>query len=534
MKCFMILLTTFGIISNIYSQSTLLWSADFPAGMNNYYSGTPGIHVIADTIRVMGRITTAGGQRLAIVNYDFSGDTLSTKIYGNDLVLNNSIVDYKFDTSNNIYILQDEKLDFFKSKLVLQKYSPDGELIWAQQVQSAADTSYVPLKLALANDTCIFVTTLKQFNYPELGDDVIMTENLSYLYAFHSQGNLLWQREFDPENEIWYADKIFIHNNTAYFFERNFPSTKIWLIKVDINNNLSIIENTSIPFGVSRIYLTADNHLLLFSGIKYMFSKVTLDGKVLWTKDYGTNLPHNVSGDEVISVIQDTDGNIYVTGRHYGQNYGTSTYTNADILTIKYSKTGNLIWQNRYEYGVNNGDIGRTIRLKNGQIYVGGKSQRLGVSSDIDYVVLKIDATHGNTTGIYRYNGPANGNDMVSSLHIMDNGNVVLTGLSYNYSQYDWTTQFLSDIVLSAPTLNTEFNASIFPNPVSIGGILTLSGDYFNSYQIVSTSGQIIQQEKFEQTNNSYHIHTGNLKAGMYIIQIETNLGKVSRKLIVR
>ncbi|MBK8875713.1 MAG: hypothetical protein IPN13_18095 [Bacteroidetes bacterium] len=51
-------------------------------------------------------------------------------------------------------------------------------------------------------------------------------------------------------------------------------------------------------------------------------------------------------------------------------NYGTPSYTNADILTLKYNSNGNLIWQSRYEYGINNADIGNVIILKNGQIYV--------------------------------------------------------------------------------------------------------------------------------------------------------------------
>ena len=207
MKRLILILTLIGIMTNTYSQSTLLWSKDFTTGLNNYYSDYPSIQTVDDTIKVIGRKNTANGQRLLIVKYDLIGDTISTKTYGNDSVANNTIIDYKFDTLNHVYILSKEQLGFYKSKIVLQKYSLDGNLIWVEQVQSPADTSYTPRSLGLANDTCIFISAYKEYDYPEPGDDVIFTTTLSQLYAFNSNGNQLWQREFNPnfQNKFKYA-----------------------------------------------------------------------------------------------------------------------------------------------------------------------------------------------------------------------------------------------------------------------------------------------------------------------------------------
>ncbi|MCO5258263.1 MAG: hypothetical protein M9926_16075, partial [Lentimicrobium sp.] len=197
-------------------------------------------------------------------------------------------------------------------------------------------------------------------------------------------------------------------------------------------------------------------------------------------------------GDEIKATIQDSSGNIYITGRHYGDEYGTSNYSNADILTVKYDNSGNLIWQNRYEYGINNADIGNTIVLKNGQIYVGGNSQRLGQGTDYDYVVLKIDSATGVSTGIYRYNGLANGDDAISSLFIFDNGNVALTGLSFFNSNFDWTTQLLSDVVLSVQNISSENNFQVYPNPTKSGEVITILGQGIISYSIISSIGQVV------------------------------------------
>lgn len=511
-------------MTNTYSQSTFLWSKDFTTGLNNYYSEYPSIQTTADTIKVIGRKNTANGQRLLIVKYDLLGDTISTKTFGSDSVFNNSIIDYKFDTTNHVYILHKEQLGFYKSKIVIQKYSLDGTLIWVEQIQNPADTSYSPRSLGLANDTCLCITAYKEYDYPASG-----TTTLAQLYAYNSNGNQLWQREFNPNTEInWFAYDIFIHNNDILLF-----GSAGKLVKVDINNNLIFNGNTGILNGINDVQTTPDNNLLITAWTRYRISKVNLSGSLIWTQQFGTNLPSNVSGDEMKATIQDSAGNIYITGRHYGLNYGTPSYTNADILTLKYNSNGSLIWQNRYEYGVNNADIGNTIILKNGQVYVGGNSERLGVGTGYDYVILKIDSASGLSTGVYRYDGLANGDDAVSSLYVFDNGNVALTGLSYINSQYDWTTQLLSDVVLSVHNFTAENNFQVYPNPTARGEVLTIVGNGIKSYSIISAVGQIVQQGTLE-TNNSHSMQIDNVTTGMYLLYLKTDNGIMTRKLIVK
>ena len=377
------------------------------------------------------------------------------------------------------------------------------------------------------------MTAYKEYDYPEPGDDVIITISLSQLYAFNSNGSQLWQRDFNPNTEInWFVYSIFVHNNTAFLFANN-TSYVNRLVKVDINNNQTINVNTGIQNGVNDVQLSPDNNLIIASRLGYKISKVNLSGSLIWTQLYATNLPSNVSGDEITSFIQDSSGSIYLTGRHYGLNYGTPSYTNADILTIKYDSNGNLIWQNRYQYGVDNADIGNAIKLKNGQIYIAGQSQRLGVATDYDYVILKIDSATGLSTGVYRYNGLANGDDAVYALSIFDNGNVALTGLSYINSQYGWTTQLLSDVTLSVQNINLKNNFQVFPNPTSSGESLTILGKGIKSYSIISSIGKVVQQAALG-INDLNTIQLDNISAGLYLLYLNTDNEITTRKIIVR
>jgi hypothetical protein len=533
MKKLIFVLTLAGILTNVYSQSTLLWSENFTTGLSNYYSECPTIEIDSDTIQVIGRKNTTNGQRLLIVKYDLNGDTISTKIFGNDSVFNNTLIDFKFDSTDNVYLLQREKLGFYKSKIVLQKYSLDGNLIWAEQIQNPADTSYTPFSLGLLNDTCLFITLYKEYDYPKPGDDVINTTTLSNLFAYNSNGNLLWKREFNPTTEIsWFAYGIFVYNNNAFLFANN-ASYINCLIKLDLYNNLTINTSTGIQNGINDVQLTKDNNLLITAWTKYRISKTNLNGTVLWTKYYDTNLPSNVSGDEIKSTIQDTNGNIYVTGRHYGDEYGTSNYTNADILTLKYKSDGNLIWQNRYEFEINNADIGNFITIKNGYVYVGGESQSLGIGTDYDFVVLKIDSATGVSKGVYRYNGDEKGNDAISSLKVFDNGKVALTGLSYNNINYDWTTQFLSDVVLSVQTFDISDNIEIYPNPILREGVLTIKGGNFKAYSLVSSIGQVVQSGILSNSTSQV-IKLDNINAGMFLFYLKSDKEVIIRKIVVK
>ncbi len=525
MKILILILAMIGIITNTYSQSTLIWSEDFTTGLSNYYSEYPTIKTESDTIKVIGRKNTTTGQRLLIVKYNINGDTISTQTYGNDSVFNNTLIDYKFDSFNHIYLLQKEQLETYKSKIVLQKYAMDGTLIWAEQISNPADTSYRPRSLEIANDTCFFVTAYKEYDYFEPYNTV----TLSYLYLFNLNGNQVWQREFDPDTEIsWFAYDIFVHNNTAYLFGSGHR-----LVKVDLSSNVTVNLNTGLENGVNNVQLTSDTTLLITAWGKYRISETNLNGTVLWTEYYGTNLPSNHSGDEIKATIQDPEGNIYITGRHYGDEYGTSNYTNADILTVKYDNTGNLIWENRYEYGINNGDIANYITLKNGNAYVGGHSQRLGVGTDSDYLVLKIDSTTGVLNGIYRYNGAENGDDAIYSLYVFENNSLALTGLSYINGHYNWTTQLLSDVVLSIPSFSFDSNVEVFPNPIYEGDLLSIKGNGLVEYSIVSAIGQIVQEGKL-YGNELNTIQIYNVNTGIYLLQLKTDKQTLTRKIIVK
>jgi uncharacterized delta-60 repeat protein len=124
-------------------------------------------------------------------------------------------------------------------------------------------------------------------------------------------------------------------------------------------------------------------------------------------------------GDEMpLDIALDSENNVYVTGFSYGSE------TNNDFATIKYDNNGNQLWVHRYNGLGNGSDIAYGIATDSaGNVYVTGVS--LGSGTDYDYATIKYSSSGealwnladqagvpaGANSIAARYNGPGNGFD---------------------------------------------------------------------------------------------------------------------------
>ena len=444
------LLALMAVAGMTKAQSDLLWSEDYQVGNVNYISSTPvvrGIEDVKDYVEVTGVTLNNGEIQLEMVTYDIYGTIVSTKSIGTHSSYEKTIVDYQMDGSENVYILCNERLEFYKSRVVLQKFTSDGDLVWEETIQNEADTSFMAQHLVLASDGRLVLASYREYDYPAPGDDYIVTVTIPQLYCYDADGNLLWQRDFDANDANPFLYDVFAMDGTLLLFGANRHLTKL-----DLDNNLIFEGAACDTRGFSNVQSTPDHHLLVTATMAYKVSKIDSEGNLVWAHDYGTNLPSNVSGDEIRAMVQDEEGNIYVTGRHFGSNYGMPNHTNNDILTLKYSPDGQLLWENRYAFGGNNADIGNALFVRNGHVYVGGQSQRLGAGHGYDYIVLKLDAATGEMTGCYRHDRDDR-DDAISSVYVFDDGRVAVTGRSGVQPEYVWTTQLFEDITMYYPLI---------------------------------------------------------------------------------
>jgi len=169
-----------------------------------------------------------------------------------------------------------------------------------------------------------------------------------------------------------------------------------------------------------------------FSGHNADFSRslpksISTDStQVEWINQYNSELIP--SSDIATGIAQDIAGNIYVTGQSIGIN------TSLDFLTIKYTSSGEKVWEARYDGPDHKDDSPVDIGVDSeGNIYVTGTSVQEGVPGTSDYVTLKYDQT-GALQWAVRYDGPDQANDKAVALTLDSLGNIYVTGSSY-YSE---------------------------------------------------------------------------------------------------
>ena len=154
-------------------------------------------------------------------------------------------------------------------------------------------------------------------------------------------------------------------------------------------------------------------------------------GARLWAQRY--NGPAN-GGDEAGSVAVSPGGTrVLVTGGSQGSGSGQ------DYATVAYSAaTGARLWAQRYNGPANRDDHAFSVAVSPGgtRVFVTGTSQ--GSGSHKDYATLAYSAATGTRLWVRRYNGPANGDDDVSSLAVSPGGTrVFVTGTSQGSGSHE-------------------------------------------------------------------------------------------------
>lgn len=216
------------------------------------------------------------------------------------------------------------------------------------------------------------------------------------------------------------------------------------------------------------------------SGRDYTTIKYNSAGDTLWLRRYDG--PGN-GNDVAVALKVDTPGNVYTTG------YSTGAGTGFDFATIKRNSLGDTLWVRRYNGPGFGDDSAKAVVVDNGgNVYVTGSS--VGSGTGYDYTTIKYNST-GDTLWLRRYNGVGNGADLAQSLALDFQGNVYLTGFSWNGSSYDYLTikyNSMGDTVWTK-SFNGTGNGEDVALAVSVDKLLNL---YVSGYSWNGTSNDYV------------------------------------------
>lgn len=151
--------------------------------------------------------------------------------------------------------------------------------------------------------------------------------------------------------------------------------------------------------------------------------KYGVQGDTLWTWYYDGGAK---ADDEVLDMILDNAGNVYLTGTSEDNSNGI-----ADCFTAKISTSGVQQWVTRYPSPANAESIGNGIAVDNsGNVYVCGMIDPLSASSD--WMVVKYNGTTGVQLWADIYNAPANFSEEALDIAISPSGNPAACGYAYS------------------------------------------------------------------------------------------------------
>lgn len=157
--------------------------------------------------------------------------------------------------------------------------------------------------------------------------------------------------------------------------------------------------------------------------------KYSPQGTLLWAQRYDGPAHGYDSTSFGLSLGLDASGNVFAGG------YSAGVGTGYDSIVLKYTPAGVLAWEARYDGPTSGGDYCYGLEVDSaGNVCVTGETPDAGGAPD--YLALKYD-TNGNLLWQRQVDGPAHGADYVFSLETGPSNEVVITGFSDGVGTHD-------------------------------------------------------------------------------------------------
>src|SRR4030067_877100 len=338
------------------------------------------------------------------------------------------------DDSGNVYVtgrsLGSGSLDNFATL----KYNSNGDTLWTRSYNGLGNGIDVATSIAVDSSGNVYAT-----GYTNNGSSDDFT---TIMYS--STGDTVWVRNYNgPGNGLDQAHALAIDNNGNVYvtgYSRGVGSGRDYTtIKYNSVGDTLWVRRYDGPGNGNDIAvaLKVDNVGNVYTtgystgvgtGFDYATVKRNSLGDTLWVRRY--NGP-GFGDDSAKAIVIDSSGDVYVTGSSVG------SWTGYDYTTIKYNSIGDTLWLRLYNGAGNGADLAQALALDfQGNLYVTGYSWN---GSSYDYLTIKYNSI-GDTVWPRSYNGTGNGDDIAQAISVDKFLNLYLTGYSWNGGSYDYVT----------------------------------------------------------------------------------------------
>jgi len=290
-----------------------------------------------------------------MIKYSFEGDSILSIVYSLQPDVRDEFNSLALDTNSDLYLTGLTTINDYYKKMIFQKYSNTGQLIWSK------DFNFKSRGLMVLLDTD---------DNPTLAYDNWEGPNYAHLVinGFNSTGDSLWSVIFRDDTSA-YGIAGMVRDNDNYLYVgvlqlQIINSQHIFHSYVACIKDGSMIWNRPVGGGrIRNIILDKENNIIVCtqyeSGV-YKINSVT--GEIIWEK----NINNSTNFIQYLYDLDiDENNNVLLAGNNSNND--------ADIQILKLSSTGDEIWFKEYDSQMN--DIPRTIAVDaEDNIYVAGNS----------------------------------------------------------------------------------------------------------------------------------------------------------------
>jgi len=339
------------------------------------------------------------------------------------------------DPSGNILVAGTiYDIDFPYENIFVAKYDAQGEQIWLQTFSSQDTMSNEPNTICTDDQGNAYITFMRH-NAPQTFWSIAV-QKYSATNGTIQWTSELSEAQFNGFEWQVKPKYMSIDNNYLYVagtkFETGVSGSEILTMKLDFNGNILWHETHS----GSGLYANAKSITVDQAGnvyvagdawntsIDYCLIKYDPNGNMVWDAFLDGDIYHDTDIAEY--VVVDNSGNVYVTG--YNQISSTLT----DIVTAKYNQNGVFQWKQSYgnpDYRDNNAYY--LAITDEGDLLVGGYSayEDPYPGSGKDFILLKYSPS-GNLIWEARYDYNNYLNDHPFGFDMGPEGNVYICGIT--------------------------------------------------------------------------------------------------------
>ncbi|HEY0866767.1 MAG TPA: SBBP repeat-containing protein [Fimbriimonas sp.] len=375
---------------------------------------------------VVGGTSSSGTVDGLVVKYAPNGQRLWFRKIGKPDLFE-TLYDAKVDSGGNIVVAGWVRTPTGYGDLFVQKLDPNGTLLWNRIYADPSGYSDQARSLAIDGADNVVVTGLSGATN-ETTDTIVL--------KYSASGKRLWAQRYGTPWILENATKAATDGQgniyIAGYQQGRDSDYDVFLLKLSPDGAFLWDRRYDGPYGMNDLLygLTLDalgNPLLLVGSQTWGEHDLT----VVKVARNGSLLWSDVFSEAIdeqvygFAIATDTQRNIVVAGRINGPN-------GADFLTLKYDPNGALRWRSTYNSPYNLDDIAQDLALDaQGNVYVTGVSyQAADFYHGKDFLTLKYRPT-GALRWARRYDDPWQLGDHATSVAVCPDGNVVVSGSSY-------------------------------------------------------------------------------------------------------